>query len=388
MSGSGHAFNLRRESAEQNRRSMIRRWISVQAPISPSVVFHPPQKERPFPLEDPRCRLFHRARHGLWEAVRAYGFEAGQEVLVPSYHHGSEIEALIRAGLRPRFYACDERLEPDPSHLEDLLNPRVRVLYLIHYLGFPQDGARWRRWADEHDLLLIEDAAQAWLSARDGRPVGSHGDIALFCLYKTLGLSDGGAVISSLPWTSLTGVSTRGLRALGAGMVGWLSQRVSVSGTFGRSLHTPFDPECDSIDLGDPVSSPSRAASFVVDREADLAIAEKRRANYRALLSELADFVPPPFSQLPEGASPLQFPIQVRDKPAFLERLAGEGVEGANCWPLPHPVGESEQCDRVRALRSTLVGLPVHQELRERDLVRIAGAARSALASNGRPSIR
>ena len=124
---------------------MIRPWISVWPPVPPSVIFRRPRTELPFPLAHCRCRLFRRARHGLWQAIRAYGFEASQEVLVPDYHHGSEVEALLRAGLQPRFYGCDERLEPDLAQLDRLLNPRVRILYLIHYLGFPQDAARWSR---------------------------------------------------------------------------------------------------------------------------------------------------------------------------------------------------------------------------------------------------
>jgi dTDP-4-amino-4,6-dideoxygalactose transaminase len=65
-------------------------------------------------------------------------------VLVPAYHHGSEIEALLQAGLRIRYYEVDRALEPDAAALESLLGPDVRALYLIHYLGFPQDAPRWR----------------------------------------------------------------------------------------------------------------------------------------------------------------------------------------------------------------------------------------------------
>jgi len=119
---------------------------------------------------------------------------------------------------------------------------------------------------------------------------------------------------------------------------------------------------------------------FVIAREADPAIPLRRRANYRALLNDLRSFVPEPFSTLPDGASPLQLPIQVRDKPAVLERLAQAGVEGANMWPTAHPLVEDDQSQRTRVLRSTLVGLPVHHGLGESELAQVAQAARSALA--------
>jgi len=352
----------------------MRHWISVYPPVSPSVFFRRPSQELPFPLADPRCRVFGRARHGLWQAVRAYGFESGDEVLIPDYHHGSEVEALVRTGLRPRFYGCDDQLEPDLAQLEQLLNPRVRILYLIHYLGFPQDVLRWRRWADAHRLLLVEDAAQSWLSERDAVSIGSLGDIAIFCLYKTIGLSAGGAVVSSPPVDPPVGAPGRGVRDLGFSIRRWLRQRWDPRQSYAR----PTD--VSDFELGDPGSAPTRAAMFVVAREADPAIPLRRRANYRVLLNDLRSFVPEPFSTLPDGASPLQLPIQVRDKPAVLERLAQAGVEGANMWPTAHPLVEDDQSQRTRVLRSTLVGLPVHHGLGESELAQVAQAARSALA--------
>jgi dTDP-4-amino-4,6-dideoxygalactose transaminase len=128
--------------------------------------------------------LFERARHGLWHGLRALGLGDDDEVLVPAYHHGSEIEALVRAGLTCRFYEASEGLAPDERELEALLGPRTRALHLIHYLGFPQEATRWRAWCEERGLFLIEDAAQAWLGSLEGRPLGSFGDIAIFCLYK------------------------------------------------------------------------------------------------------------------------------------------------------------------------------------------------------------
>jgi DegT/DnrJ/EryC1/StrS aminotransferase family len=158
-----------------------------------------PSKRLPFPLEEPDCRIFSLARHGLFMGIKALGLEPEDEILVPAYHHGSEIEALVRAGIVCRFYDVGQHLEPDEKELEALLDTPVRALFLIHYMGLPQNALRWRAWCDERGLLLIEDAAQAWLSSSGGTPIGYHGDLSIFCLYKTFGLPDGAAVISSRP---------------------------------------------------------------------------------------------------------------------------------------------------------------------------------------------
>ncbi len=135
----------------------------------------------------------------MWNGVERLGLVAGDEVLMPAYHHGSEVEAVSRRGVQCRFYEGDERLEPTEPELNALLGARTRALYLIHYQGFPQDAARWRRWCDERGLMLIEDVAQAWLATRDGTPVGSHGDLAFFCLYKSVGLPEGAALVMRSP---------------------------------------------------------------------------------------------------------------------------------------------------------------------------------------------
>jgi dTDP-4-amino-4,6-dideoxygalactose transaminase len=360
---------------------MLKQWISVWPPLQPSIFFRRPRHTMPFPLDDPRCRLFRKARHGLWHAIHAHQFERGDEVLVPEYHHGSEVETLLAAGLKPRFYRCNERLEPDHADLERLHGGRIRALYLIHYLGFPQDAPGWGQWATDRRLVLVEDAAQAWLSDHNGRPTGSVGDIAIFCLYKTLGLSDGGAVVSSRPLTGPPGVPTRGFGSLATGLKRRLRQRWDVMDAFGRSRYVSFDPEQDVFDLGDPLSAPSRAAGFVIRREGDLDIAARRRANYLTLLAHLRDLVAPSFAELPAGASPLQFPIEVREKSAFLERLASAGVEGADMWPRAHPAAEANQSEQARQLRTRLVGLPVHHLLGDSDLSRIADAARAAFSA-------
>jgi dTDP-4-amino-4,6-dideoxygalactose transaminase len=125
----------------------------------------------------------------------------------------------------------------------------------------------------------------------------------------------------------------------------------------------------------------SRATLLALRRAVDPAAAERRRANYELLLSRLADMVPPPFGGLDGGACPLVLPVHAADKPAFLRRLRAAGIRALDLWSVPHPSLEQARFPRAGALRRTLVGLPVHQELRRGDLDRIATVARGAGAS-------
>ena len=325
------------------------------------------------------------ARHGLWHGVRRLGLGEGDEVLVPAWHHGSEVEAFERAGLACRFYDCDESLDPDPAGLESLLGPRVRALHLTHALGFPAESARWRAWCDAHGLLLLEDAAQAWLAAHDdGTPVGSHGDLAVFCLYKTFGLPEGAAMVQADPPPPV-GLDRRlGLGPLARRHARWITGRSALVHAAVRRIRrrppAAYDPLRD-FELRDPQDAPWAHTRFVLRRVVDPGAAERRRENYRLLLEGLRDLALRPYDALPAGAAPFVFPIVAPDKAALLERLRAVGVFALDLWSVPHPSLAVDEFPAAAARRASSLGLPVHQELRRADLDRMVAAVRAGAGS-------
>lgn len=342
--------------------------LAVWPPLPPAVWLWRPRSSLPFPLEEAGCGLYSMGRHALWHGVRALGLEPGDEVLMPAYNHGSEVEALERAGLSLRFYEARESLEPDESELEELRGERTRALYLIHYLGFPQDMGRWRDYCDERGLLLVEDAAQGWLGEREGRPLGSDGDLAIFCLYKTFGLPDGAALLIRGAVPATDGRSLGLIRALRRNAL-WLASRVGPLAPLGRPIgRRPVDER--EFALGDPDSSPAATSALLLPRVSDPSAARRRRDNYLALQEELGELTPPPFRTLPSGASPFAFPIEVERKEETLARLAASRIRGLDLWSVAHGSIPSKLHSGSRRLHT--IGLPVHQELRPSDLERIA----------------
>ena len=352
--------------------------LMALAPLDPATWVRRRRGSLPFPLAEDGCRLYARARHGLWHGLRALGIGEGDEVLAPAYHHGSEIEALERTGAKCVFYEPGQRLEPDTAELESLLGERTRALHLVHHLGFPQDAARWRRWCDARGLALVEDAAQAWLARVDGRPAGAFGDLAIFCLYKSFGLPDGGASLCRAGVAAPPGHGRLGGVGLGLEHAAWLAGRSPPAGALATRLRPPrrYDPVADFA-LGTP-RPPSAATLLALRRVAEPAAAERRRANYELLLDRLADVVHPSFAALAGGACPLVLPIATGRKPALLRSLRAAGIRALDLWSVPHPALPQGRFPRAAALRRSLVGLPVHQELRRRDLERIAAEVRAA----------
>jgi dTDP-4-amino-4,6-dideoxygalactose transaminase len=349
-------------------------WLSVWAPLPPAAWLRRPVEPPPFPLEVPGCRLYEEGRDAVWHGVRALGLGEGDEVLSPAYHAGPDVEAMIRTGIEVRFYAGRSNLEPDAEELDRLRGPRTRALYLVHYLGSPQDAARWRAWCDERDLLLIEDAAQAWLSERDGMPVGSLGDLVLWSVYKMVPTPDGTVAICKRPLSGPSG--SPGLRAgkLTHMQGAWLGQRWGAL----RRLRRAGDEAFDAIahfDLGDPDAAPSRATPYLLRRLGDPGVAPARRRNYMRLLEDLSDHVPVPFDRLADGACPWLFLVETEDRAGMLQYLETRGIGGMAFWEPFHPSAEAERFPDAAHRRATAVALPVHHELREGDLDRIANAA-------------
>lgn len=343
-----------------------------------------PRRSLPFPLCEPECRLTAWARHGIWHGVRRLGLGPGDAVLVPSYSHGSEIEALLRTGVRCVFYDVDPDLAPRAAELERLRDEHTRALYLTHFLGFPQPARVWREWCDARGLLLIEDAAQAWLATDDGLPVGARSDLAVYCLYKTFGLPEGAAAYQPAAPGPAVPLDPRGglvelLRRNGR----WVLGRSAVAaGLWERTRRDPPPAPArgePDHELRDPTVGPWALTPFVLRRIADPGAAARRRENFAFLLERLGRHVPRPFGAVPPGASPWAFPIEVEDKPGVLRRLAEAGIVALDLWAVSHPAVPVERFPAAARRRARTLGLPVHQELRRRDLERVAEAALRAM---------
>jgi len=362
--------------------------LGVSPPLPPGVYARRPKDNLPFPLREPNARLFPLGRHALWQGLTAIRLAPGSEVLVPAYNCGSEVEALMHAGCTCRFYEASDDLTPPEEDLEKLVGPNVRALYLIHYFGFPQDAAKWRRWCDERNLLLIEDAAQAWLTSLDGEPIGSFGDLSIIALHKTFGFPDGAVLLGNGRLPEPARAELGGLSLARRHAAWFLARSARLTDLAKRFAPEPgFASEARyqaflraaaprAFALGDPTKGASSATLFLLPRVADAEAATQRRRNYRLLLEELEHMVPPAFAKVPDGACPFMFPVETSARTRLLDRLAERGIRALDLWPVPHPLVAQHESPRASTWRDRLVGLPVHQELRLTDVERIADAAR------------
>lgn len=139
--------------------------------------------------------------------LRAYKelgrLQEGDEVLVPANTFIASILAITENRLKPVLVEPDPAtFNLDPSRLATALSARTRAIMPVHLYGQMADMAAICQFAQAHDLIVIEDAAQAHGAALQGRKAGTWGDAAGFSFYpgKNLGaLGDGGAVLTKSP---------------------------------------------------------------------------------------------------------------------------------------------------------------------------------------------
>jgi len=134
-------------------------------------------------------------------ALRACGVGPGDEVITTPFTFIATTEAISHCGAKPVFVDIDPRTyNIDPSKIEAAITEKTKAIVPVHLYGQPVDMDPILAIAGEHELRVIEDAAQAHGAEYKGRRVGTLGDAACFSFYpaKNLGAyGDAGAVVTN-----------------------------------------------------------------------------------------------------------------------------------------------------------------------------------------------
>ena len=134
-------------------------------------------------------------------ALEALGVGPGDEVLIPAYTWVSTASAVSRAGAEPVFVDVHEDYYTlDADLIEQSITSKTKALIPVHFYGLPADMPAITKIAKEHNLLVIEDCAQAHGAMIGKQMVGTFGDLATFSFYpgKNLGAyGDGGIILAN-----------------------------------------------------------------------------------------------------------------------------------------------------------------------------------------------
>ena len=146
-----------------------------------------------------RCLTVVNGTNALICAIANFDIGAGDEVIVPPYTFIATIQAVLQNGAIPVFVDTDpETFQIDARKIEEKITPRTRAILPVHLAGLPADMDRIMGIARKHNLLVIEDACQAWLAEVNHKKVGTIGNAGCFSFQnsKHIPMGEGGAIVS------------------------------------------------------------------------------------------------------------------------------------------------------------------------------------------------
>jgi perosamine synthetase len=151
-------------------------------------------------VEGVHCVAVNSGTSALHMALLALGIGPGDEVIVPSFSFAATANAVRLTGADVVFADIEhDSFNLDPAAAEAAIGPKTKVIMPVHLYGLPADMPAFAALAEKHDVLLVEDAAQAHAASIDGHPVGSWGAAGCFSFYPTKNMHslEGGMVSTS-----------------------------------------------------------------------------------------------------------------------------------------------------------------------------------------------
>ena len=285
-------------------------------------------------------------------AMKACGIGPGDEVITVTNTYIATVLAITAAGAKPVLVDClPDSYLMDHEQVSQAVTPSTRAIIPVHLYGQAADMDAILSIAAEHDLVVIEDAAQAHGATYKGRPCGSMGKVGCFSFYpgKNLGAyGDGGAVVTDDAQVADT------LR-----MLGNYGQREKY-----RHEVAGWNSRLDSM----------QAAVLNVKLKRLTTWNDARRAHarqYRELLADTSLVLP---VEVPGNRHVYHlFVIQVARRDELLAFLGERGISCGIHYPIPVHMQKAYAClgyppgrfPRAERVAGRLLSLPMFAELTE-----------------------
>jgi perosamine synthetase len=310
---------------------------------------------------------------GLHLCTRLAGVGPGDEVITSPFSFVASANCALYEGATPVFADIDPHtLNLDPAAVEAAVTDKTRALVAVDIFGYPCALDELLAIADRHGLVFVEDACEALGAEYKGRPIGSHGHLAVFAFYpnKQITTGEGGIVVTSDgdQWRLLKSLSNQGRADTG----GWLEHA-----RFGYNYR-----------LSDVAAAIGVAQLERLDEILRLRAAAARR--YEELLAAVDGVEPPLADDADHRRSWFVYPVRLSaevDRERVIAVLAESGVETSRYLPSIHlqpymrerfgfregmfPV--SEEASR------RLLALPFYSSIGVEDQERVVDALRRAL---------
>ena len=302
----------------------------------------------------------------IYIALRALGIGPGDEVITVANSFIATSEAITMTGARVVFVDCDPRTyNIDCVKVPAAITTRTKAIVPVHLYGQPADMNTLKTIARDHNLYILEDAAQAHGSEYDGCRVGTLGNAACFSFFpgKNLGAyGDGGAIVTNDES---------------------LADRCRMIANHGRLKK--YDHEFEGVNSR---LDGLQAAILSVKLKHLDDWTQKRRVNAALYKDFLGDFgVPCPFVAPNVKHAYHLFVVQVPKREEIQKYLNAEGIATSIHYPIPLPnlmayryLGhQPNDFPNATELSAKILSLPIFAELEREQIEFICAGLKQAL---------
>ena len=298
----------------------------------------------------------------------------GDEVIVPSYTFVTTVSSFVRAGAKPVF--CDIRSDTqniDDGQIEQLITDRTCAIVAVHYAGVGCAMSEIMRIADEHDLIVVEDAAQGLSGSYRNKALGGLGNLACFSFHytKNYQCGEGGAIV-------VNDAS--------------LMERAEIcreKGTNRKAFDRGQTDKYTWVDQGSSFLPSEISMAFLAGQLEDIDVVRlRRKALYESYLSHLAPLensgsIRLPIVPMECDPSYHMFYILAEDaasRDALLEHLQSKGIGAVFHYVPLHssPAGQALHDGRAMPVtedhQGRILRLPLYPDLKEEQVLQVCEA--------------
>lgn len=314
-------------------------------------------------VENQFCIAVNSGTSALLISLLAAGIKKGDEVIVPSFTFAATANSVVLAGATPIFVDIDPKtFNLDPRAVEAAISSRTKAIQVVHLYGQPADMKAIMKLAEDHGIIVLEDAAQAHLASFDCKPVGTFGKTGVFSFYPTKNMTAGEGGLITTSSAEIARIC-RLLRNQGMEhryqneIVGFNNRMTDIHAAIARVQFTKLKEWT-----------------------------ETRRKNAKFLDENLNGVVTP---YVASGAFHVyhQYTVRVVDsnRDAFVDEMSKRGV-GAGVY-YPRPVHSLDSFKQVMDLPETsrackeVLSIPVYPSLSQRQLDKIVSVVNSIAAA-------
>lgn len=317
-----------------------------------------------------RLILTHSGRTAFDLALDVMGVQPGDEVLIPAIRDGSQVSVAKRRGIAPVFYRVDGNLRADLGDLERLIGSRTRVVYLIHYLGWPQQPRAVRAVCAQRGVRLLEDFAHAVFSRDDDVLLGTFGDVSIASLRKALGLPDGGLLMINQPdlpdpaplrAAPVRAVAERAARLLALTHLPQRLLRVALQ----RALITAGPSTEWEFRDSQRGAAMSRWSERLLHRVDPASRVESMRKAFELFAAEWPDveWAKPLRRSVEPGVCPRMFALLCPDRARVQRALHKAGIVAYRLWHRSAGSDPGKEFPEARAFMEHVLGIPLRDGL-------------------------